>query len=79
MELTNCTALVTGANRGIGAAFVAALLEAGAQKVYAACRNPEAGDLEFDAQDSPRGFGCHGLEVDYRSGCAVSGRTAVGQ
>lgn len=52
MELTNCTALVTGANRGIGAAFVAALLDAGAQKVYAACRNPSADDLEFDAKDS---------------------------
>jgi NAD(P)-dependent dehydrogenase (short-subunit alcohol dehydrogenase family) len=48
MELTNCTALVTGANRGIGAAFVTALLEAGASKVYAACRNPGTCDLEFD-------------------------------
>lgn len=51
MELNNCTALVTGANRGIGAAFVAELLEAGAGKVYAACRNPEADDIEFDGDD----------------------------
>lgn len=51
MELNECTALVTGANRGIGAAFVAALLEAGASKVYAACRNPQADDLEFDPTD----------------------------
>ena len=33
-------ALVTGANRGIGAAFVSGLLEAGAQRVYAAARDP---------------------------------------
>src|SRR5262245_64984419 len=32
-------ALVTGANRGIGAAFVSGLLEAGAQRVYAAARD----------------------------------------
>jgi NAD(P)-dependent dehydrogenase (short-subunit alcohol dehydrogenase family) len=34
-------ALVTGANRGIGAAFVSGLLEAGAQRVYAAARDPQ--------------------------------------
>ncbi len=34
-------ALVTGANRGIGRAFVAGLLKAGAAKVYATARNPE--------------------------------------
>ena len=39
MELTNSTALVTGANRGIGEAFVRALLKAGALQVYAACRD----------------------------------------
>ena len=33
--------LVTGANRGIGRAFVTALLERGAAKVYAAARQPE--------------------------------------
>jgi NAD(P)-dependent dehydrogenase (short-subunit alcohol dehydrogenase family) len=36
------TALVTGANRGIGLALVEALLQRGAQKVYAAARKPEA-------------------------------------
>jgi NAD(P)-dependent dehydrogenase (short-subunit alcohol dehydrogenase family) len=34
-------ALVSGANRGIGAAFVSGLLAAGAQRVYAAARNPQ--------------------------------------
>jgi NAD(P)-dependent dehydrogenase (short-subunit alcohol dehydrogenase family) len=38
MEIKNTVALVTGANRGIGAALVHALLEQGASKVYAAAR-----------------------------------------
>ncbi len=42
MNIRNSVALVTGANRGIGAALVAALLEAGAAKVYAAARDPGA-------------------------------------
>lgn len=37
-------ALVTGANRGIGRAFVTGLLTAGAAKVYATARNPETLD-----------------------------------
>lgn len=40
MIVKDCTALVTGANRGIGRALVSALLEAGARKVYAAGRDP---------------------------------------
>lgn len=39
MKIQNATALVTGANRGIGHAFVNALLNAGAKKVYATARN----------------------------------------
>ncbi|WP_025158122.1 SDR family NAD(P)-dependent oxidoreductase [Leifsonia aquatica] len=35
------TVLVTGANRGLGAAFVDALVELGAKKVYAAARDTE--------------------------------------
>jgi NAD(P)-dependent dehydrogenase (short-subunit alcohol dehydrogenase family) len=42
MQIKGCTALVTGANRGIGLAFVQALLEAGAARVYAASRNAAA-------------------------------------
>src|SRR6266498_2917223 len=41
-SLKGAVALVTGANRGIGAAFVSGLLEAGAQRVYAAARDPQA-------------------------------------
>ncbi len=39
MEIKNSTVFVTGANRGIGRAFVEALLERGARRVYAAARN----------------------------------------
>ncbi|MBY5988351.1 SDR family oxidoreductase [Roseovarius atlanticus] len=40
-QIAGRTALVTGANRGIGKAFVEELLAAGAAKVYAAARNPD--------------------------------------
>jgi NAD(P)-dependent dehydrogenase (short-subunit alcohol dehydrogenase family) len=39
VQIAGATALVTGANRGIGKAFVDALLERGAAKVYAAVRD----------------------------------------
>lgn len=38
MKVQNATVLVTGANRGIGRAFVEALLQAGVKKVYATAR-----------------------------------------
>ena len=41
MQLHDRSALVTGANRGIGLATVHALLDAGITKVYAAARNPD--------------------------------------
>src|SRR3546814_16741867 len=41
-SLAGMTALVTGANGGVGAAFVAALLAGGASRVYAAMRDPSA-------------------------------------
>ena len=40
MELTGRVALVTGANRGVGAALVDALFDRGAAKVYAGARDP---------------------------------------
>ena len=39
MMIGGSTALVTGANRGLGKALVRALLEAGCAKVYAGARN----------------------------------------
>ncbi len=48
MQLEGSIALVTGANRGLGKALVAALLEAGAAKVYAAARQ----DKQIDTNDS---------------------------
>ena len=39
MKIEGSVALVTGSNRGLGKAIVAALLEAGAAKVYAAARD----------------------------------------
>lgn len=41
MKIKNSTALVTGANRGIGKAYVQALIKLGAKKVYATMRNVE--------------------------------------
>jgi NAD(P)-dependent dehydrogenase (short-subunit alcohol dehydrogenase family) len=40
MKIKGSVALVTGANRGLGAAFAGGLLAAGAAKVYAAARDP---------------------------------------
>jgi len=42
MQIRGRTALVTGANRGLGRTFVEALLARGAAKVYAAARTPDA-------------------------------------
>jgi NAD(P)-dependent dehydrogenase (short-subunit alcohol dehydrogenase family) len=42
MKIEGCIALVTGANRGLGRAYVEALLGAGAAKVYAGARDPAA-------------------------------------
>ena len=39
MDIANSVAIVTGANRGIGEAFVRALIGQGAAKVYAGARN----------------------------------------
>ncbi len=51
MEIKDRVALVTGGNRGIGEAFVRALLEAGAAKVYVGARDPA--NAEALANDFP--------------------------
>lgn len=48
MDIAGSTALVTGANRGIGRRFVDQLLARGAKKVYATARRPEL----IDTSDS---------------------------
>jgi NAD(P)-dependent dehydrogenase (short-subunit alcohol dehydrogenase family) len=45
MQINGATALVTGANRGLGRRITEALLDRGAAKVYAGARNPESVDL----------------------------------
>ena len=61
MNLNDKTALVTGANRGIGYALVNALLDRGAKKIYAASRDtsrlPDFGDdrvvpVQLDINDA---------------------------
>lgn len=51
-HIEGTTALVTGGNRGLGKAFVQALLDRGAAKVYAAARDPRAIDVT-DARVEP--------------------------
>lgn len=46
MKIDGSTALVTGANRGLGLAYAKALLAAGARKVYAGARDPATVTLE---------------------------------
>ena len=40
MKIEGCTAIVTGANRGIGFGFVEELLDQGAARVYLGARHP---------------------------------------
>jgi NAD(P)-dependent dehydrogenase (short-subunit alcohol dehydrogenase family) len=51
MQLQNAVVLVTGANRGIGAEFVAQLKERGAAKIYAASRD---GAIDVDGVEPIR-------------------------
>ncbi len=40
-DISGCTALITGANRGIGREFVIALAKRGAKRIYASARNAD--------------------------------------
>ena len=42
MQIQGATALITGANRGIGQRYVDALLQRGVKKIYATARNPQS-------------------------------------
>jgi NAD(P)-dependent dehydrogenase (short-subunit alcohol dehydrogenase family) len=60
MHIQDSTALVTGANRGIGKAFADALLDRGARKVYAAVRDvatitdPRLVPIQLDVTNADR-------------------------
>lgn len=51
MNVEGCTALVTGANRGIGKAILEGLIAAGASKVYAAVRDPSSAGALLEAHE----------------------------
>lgn len=67
MELSGSTALVTGANRGLGRHFAQQLLERGAQKVYATARDPRQIDLP----------GVEPLRLDVTDPASVAAAAAV--
>ncbi|QFZ16154.1 SDR family oxidoreductase [Saccharothrix syringae] len=62
MRIPGSTALVTGANRGIGRHFARQLLDRGAAKVYATARDPEGVDLP----------GAHVLRLDVTDPASVT-------
>ena len=53
MDIEGCTALVTGSNRGIGRAYVEALQQVGAKRIYAAARQTASVD-DLAASDPDR-------------------------
>jgi NAD(P)-dependent dehydrogenase (short-subunit alcohol dehydrogenase family) len=67
------TALVTGANRGIGEAIVDALFAAGAAKVYAAARN--TGDLA--ALEARHGSKLVALRLDVTDAAQIAAATSA--
>ena len=70
-EISGCTALVTGANRGIGREFVEALLKRGAKKVYACSRNVENLEELITANpDRVQGIQLDVTEIDQISAAA---------
>lgn len=72
MKIEGAVALVTGANRGIGAQIAAALLRAGAGRVHAAARDPKA-LAAFVASDPER---VRPLALDVRDAAQVAATAA---
>src|SRR5690349_18732064 len=71
MDIAGSTALVTGANRGIGRRFVEELLARGAEKVYATARRPESIGIQ-DPRVTP-------LYLDLLDGRSISAAAAAAQ
>ncbi|SEG87763.1 Short-chain dehydrogenase [Nonomuraea solani] len=69
MKISGSTALVTGANRGIGRHFAEQLLERGAKKVYATARDARRVDLP----------GVEVLELDITDPASVEAAAAAAQ
>ena len=69
VAITGTHALVTGANRGLGKAFVDELLKRGVAGVYAAARNPDTIDIDDDRVIPIR------LDVTNTGRCACRGVT----
>ena len=67
MDINGAVVLVTGANRGIGSAFVEELKRRGAAKIYAAAR--DAGSITAD--------GVHPLELDITSSAQIHAAAAA--
>lgn len=72
MQISGSVALVTGANRGLGAQLVAELARRGATRVYATARRPEA--LAPVAAESP--VVSLALDVDDEESVAAAARAA---
>ena len=74
MNLNGSVALVTGANRGLGARLVKELLGAGAAKVYATSRT--AGSVSADVAADPR---VQTLTLDITDQASVAAAAAIAQ
>lgn len=70
MTLLNKVVLVTGANRGIGAAIVREMLKAGAAKIYATARDTKTLPAFGDARVIP-------LQLDIKSDASVNAAANV--
>jgi NAD(P)-dependent dehydrogenase (short-subunit alcohol dehydrogenase family) len=70
MTLSNKVVLVTGANRGIGAATVREMLKAGVAKIYATARDPKTLPAFGDARVVP-------LQLDITSDASVTAAATI--